>query len=407
MKLQVRYSTLSVLYYVMCMCLMTIYQVIAMRTMEHGVEPMRGTTLVACLVLFVLAGSLLKFWLIPGYKAYKPTLTMKLYLVYLCWVFVPIMMNDIDGDFMDQVNAIVKQALPIFSLLLTYNFLLNHRDSKLYSWYFCISSVLFAIQYFLIMRDLFPEIAHMVVSYYTLYMLPLIMLTCGNKRRTIFVIFTLLVLITSIKRGGIIAMGGGLFAYGFAYLVASPKVKAKSIIYALSVLAVLLSMFFYLASTMEAGSNNIIDRFERMETDEGSGRTVTWAKTYALIENSDFGDYIFGHGYKAVEHDSQMGWSAHNDFLEVWYDYGFIGLVLFTLAVVSLLTDVIANLLRKTPYAPVLCFFFASYFMLSMASHVIVYPWANVAMLTISYIAGRQKLDERVDNKKTTDAVNE
>ena len=392
MKLQIRYSTLSVLYYAMCMCLMTIYQVVAMRTMEHGVEPMRGTGILTCLVLVVLSGSLLKFRLIPGYKCYKPTLTMTQFLAYFCWVFVPIMTNDIEGETMDQITALVKQVLPIFSLLMTYNFLRNHRDSKLFSWYFCVSSVLFAIQYFLIMRELFPEIMHMVVSYYTLYMLPLILLTCGNKRRVAFVVFTLLVLITSIKRGGIIAMGGGLAVYAIAYMIASPKVKVSAIIGGLVVVVGLGAMFVSMANTDE---NDLMERFSNMENDEGSGRTVTWAKTYALIENSDAGSLILGHGYKAVEQDSQMGWSAHNDFLEVCYDYGLIGLILFTLAELSLMMDVIGHLRRKTPYAQAMSFFFASTFMLSMASHVIVYQWVNVVMLTISYVAGRQKLDEQ------------
>ena len=390
---RIKYKTLSVAYYAFCMLLLTLYQVLEMRMMEHGVEPLPGSGMVTCFVLVVFAGSFLKFYLIPGYKAYMPTKVMIFYLVYWMWIFIPIVFNRLPDSGMDQVIIFVRQMIPAFTLLLTYNFLLNHSDSKWFGWYFCGTALLYALQYFLIMRELFPWIAHMMVSYYVLYMLPLVMLTSGKKRKVFFIVFTLLVLITSIKRGGLMAMAGGLVTYGVVYLFASQKIKAKVVISAAVVLSILVGVFFYMASAMDTGGENIVERFESVEDDEGSGRLVTWIKTYELIEDSDIGLLILGHGYNAVEKDSQLGWSAHNDFLEVTYDYGLIGLVLYSVAVISFGWYVLGHIRRKTKYALDLSMFFAIYMMLSMASHVIIYPWAGVIMLTISYISGRYKYE--------------
>lgn len=390
MRLTIRYKTVSEIYYALCMCFLTIYQFMAMRTMEHGIEAMPGTNGFTYLTLLVFVAAALKFYLIPGYQAYKPTRTMICAIAYSLWILVPIVLNDVEGKSTDQLNLVLRHLVPIFSLLLTYNFILNHGKRKWLGWYFAGSMLVFALQYFLIMMELFPSIAHMVVSYYTLFMLPLVLLTSGNKRKVVFLLFTLLVLISSIKRGGIVALAFGLAAYAFAYIVASEKVKMGAVIGGVIVMVVLGGVFFTMASSDE---NDLLERFENTENDEGSGRLVTWEKTYKLIEESNATSLIFGHGYNKVAQDSQMGWSAHNDFMEVTYDYGLVGLALYTAFFFSFMFMTFGHLRRKTPYAQALTMYGAIFLLLSMISHIIIYPWVNVTMLTISYIAGCDKYD--------------
>ena len=75
---------------------------------------------------------------------------------------------------------------------------------------------------------------------------------------------------------------------------------------------------------------SILERLGNIQDDGGSGRDFVWAHTWRMItEESNVLSLLFGHGFNAVYSDSMLELSAHNDFLEIIYDYGFIGLLLY------------------------------------------------------------------------------
>lgn len=396
MNFRISHHTLSIGYFALCMVFLVLFMCVDMQGQEYGSNAVTGAGIITCLTLAILFGASFKFLIIPKYIAYKPNRTMLLYLIYMLWTIIPVITNDRSSDTITFVTTLVKHIIPIFSLLIPFNYLLNHKDSKKFGWFFCISSLLFAFFYFKVMIELLSvnltEPPHMIISYYTLYTLPLILLTCGNKRRLFFIIFTAIVLTTSIKRGGIVALVLGLSAYAFVYVTTTRKLKLSTFITALCALIILATVFLVLADTDE---NNLIERFANMEDDDGSGRTIVWSVVINLILDSDFFPFIFGHGYNAVSMDANVGLSAHNDFLEVIYDYGLIGLVIYLCAILSLLYITITHIMKRTQYACVLAMFTTIYLTLSMFSHIVIYTWFNLIMLTVGYISGREKLDAR------------
>ena len=396
MNLKISYSTLSDGYFALCMVSLIIFMCIDMQGQEHGTSGVIGAGMVTCMTLIILFGASLKFMVMPDYMAYKPNRTILLYLIYILWTIIPVITNDRNSDTISFVITFVKHLIPIFSLLIPFNYLLNHKDSKAFGWFFCISSLLFALCYFKVMTEILSEniteAPHMVISYYTLFILPLILLTCGNKRRLFFIIFTTIVLTTSIKRGGIVAMALGLSAYALVYITTTKKLKLSTFIIAIGSLAILITLFLILADTDE---NNLIERFANMENDDGSGRKTVWSVVIKLILDSDFLPFIFGHGYNAVSMDANVGLSAHNDFLEITYDYGLMGLAIYICAIISLICMTVSHIIRRTQYAAVLAMLITIYLTLSMISHVVIYTWFNLIMLTISYISGREKLDAK------------
>lgn len=375
---------------------MILFMCIDMQGQEHGSSGVSGANTFTCLFALIFACSLLKFWIIPNYKAYKPNLTICLFLLYITWVIIPVLSNDIQGDSVSQITAVVKLFIPFFSLLLPYNYLLNHGDSKWFGWGACVASVLFAISYFKVMLYLLAinplDAPHMIISYYTLFILPFIFLTCGIKREMIFVIFTALVLITSIKRGGIIALGLGLVSFGGVLLFTAKKIKISVVLSILTLVGLLSTMFVLIADTDE---NNLIERFANMEDDDGSGRTIVWDQTIKIIEQSDVSTLFMGHGLNAVVKDSNEAKSAHNDFLEITYDYGIIGVILYILAALSFLSDSIKQMKVKSRYAGPMLMLFSIFIFLSMMSHIAIYTWFNVVLFTIGYLYARINIDAR------------
>lgn len=392
MNWQLRYSTLSTAYYVLCMVILTIYLCMAMQSQEHAAEPVYGMGLFTCFTFMVLAGSLLKFLLFPGYQAYKPDGTMILYLLYLCWVFVPLVLNAGSASMMDLVLMFIRSALPVFSLLVTFNYLMNHGQAPWLGWIFCGMWICLVLTYFRIMLSLMAvdDVIQMVSSYYTLFVLPLILLTTGRWRSALFLLLTMLVLMSSVKRAGIITMGAGLIVYALAYAVVSPRLKLSAVVGGLVLLLSLGGIFIAFANSEE---NNILERFQNMDRDEGSGRLMVWSKTVKLLEESDFGALMVGHGYDMVRQDSQAGLSAHNDFLEVAYDYGLIGLFLYVLAFSALTVKAFTAVMHRRSFAPEFALFLTIYFLLSMVSHVIVYDWGNIVLMTIGFIVVQEKME--------------
>lgn len=318
---------------------------------------------------------------------------MLLYIVYLLWIFAPILLNDIEGDSAsDKLYVLIKQIMPILTLLITYNYVLNHGDSKWFGRCFCVMLLIYVYGFLSIMFELLLSgyNIQMAASYYTVFVLPLVMLTCEKKTCVVFILITLLILTISMKRGGIVALFCGLVAYGVTYFL-SKKINISAIIGGVVVLLLFAGLFVYVGSSDEA---NVVQRFESVEDDDGSGRTAVWYNTIQLIENSDFMSLIFGHGYNKVAKETIYGLSAHNDFLEITYDYGIVGLILYISAFVSLAYMVLRLIRKRSPDASAMAMFFTIYLVLSMISHVIIYTWSNLIMLTIAYVSAREKLDE-------------
>lgn len=393
MQLKLKYSFLSALYFFACITVLMLFMLMDMSGMEHGSDSLPGLNVVLMLTFMLCVGSALKFLVVPRYKLFRPSMTVCLYVVFFVWAIITTFLNINDLPLLEKVYMLVRLSFPIFAITLPYNYILNHRPhTQAYSWYFCIFALLFAAHYFYIMSKIFlsGEAPHMVVSYFVLFMLPFILMTCGRIRQSIFVIFTAFVLITSVKRGGIITMAGSLFVFGLVYNIISPRVNWGAIFGGMLLVVALGGMFVFMADTDE---NNLIERFQGISDDEGSGRTVVWGQTIKIIEGSDAISFISGHGYNTVYRDSAVGLSAHNDFLEVTYDYGIIGLIIYVLAVLSLLRDCILLIFRRSKYAPPFAMMLAIYLFTSMASHVIIYSWANIVLLFISYTFAQYKFD--------------
>lgn len=70
---------------------------------------------------------------------------------------------------------------------------------------------------------------------------------------------------------------------------------------------------------------HLTERVTREESDE-SGRKAIWATTSLMIMSSSPEKFVIGHGFNGVRENSVLEISAHNDFLEIIYDYGFFTL---------------------------------------------------------------------------------
>ena len=177
----------------------------------------------------------------------------------------------------------------------------------------------------------------------------------------------------SMKRTAIISLSLSLMTYIYVRQAIENKIKNKIVLILFSiVLIVLIIISFNFID--EANNNTFTKRLESDSIAEGSGRPYIYKDTLFKIMNSTPVDVLIGHGFNAVSMDSTNNLSAHNDWLEVQYDYGIGGLFIYSLLHLSLIKKVRKLIAETSVYAAPLMASYMLFFGMSLTSHLIIYP---------------------------------
>lgn len=114
----------------------------------------------------------------------------------------------------------------------------------------------------------------------------------------------------------------------------------------------------------------------------GSGRIDIWLRVIELQTDSSLKQWIFGHGYNGVV-NATGHLSAHNDLLEILFDYGILGMFLYLGIYVYLIKCILKLLRNKRKSTVVLAVSLTQVIILSMFSHLVIYPHL---LMTVSLI---------------------
>ena len=223
---------------------------------------------------------------------------------------------------------------------------------------------------------------HMGTAYWILFLLPVLLYTPYKWLRYAGLVLVGAVLFASFKRGGILAFGCGLFAYLFVKEILIGR-KISKLMYFVIALFALATIFLVVDNALD---NLFSERFLNIKNDGGSNRDQVWATTWQMIQQSDFENLLFGNGYNSVLTNSPLGLSAHNDFLECIYDFGLFGSLFYFLLHISLMRQIFRNIRLRNPEAAIMAFTYSFFLILSLMSHVLIYPW--LAFMGLSWGMG-------------------
>lgn len=210
-------------------------------------------------------------------------------------------------------------------------------------------------------------------SYFILYLLPLVL--CLNKKWIQYTAFFIAILVTlsSAKRSGTIAVLFGLLIFTAIdlYRLKTNIQKRPNIGWIVAAITV---MFFFIFNNNLMQDLTVFNRLKELKEDGGSGRTVIFRHTFSMISNSDVLSLLFGHGWDRVVRDSKLGLSAHNDFLEVMYDFGIIGIIMYLLFFYYLIKKTFLLIKKRSEYAASMAVSLVLFSLNSFSSHIIIYP---------------------------------
>ncbi len=296
------------------------------------------------------------------------------FLFYSIYMLFIVVLNPENVSFRNYINQYVNMTLWIYVYLFFYTlFYCYEIGTKKYNNSVCFFVLfffsLFVYNYISIYnRGIFFSL---IESYFCIMMLPFILLQ-KHKYKYVFIFLIIIASLLASKRTGIMTLLISLFIY---YLISEKgltrKIKMLLMFSAFSFFVFIITDIFF-----KEQLNILLERFYNISEDGGSGRDVVFADVLNLIQNSSTTNFIFGHGYNTVV--DVIAFSAHNDFLEVFYDYGLIGFIIYCSIYIVIVYNIKeeSNIKIKSSLIVSLVLFFLT----SLASHLVLFPTSIICL---------------------------
>jgi hypothetical protein len=190
----------------------------------------------------------------------------------------------------------------------------------------------------------------------------------ARLRVLLMVLFSLLALL-SMKRSVMLSMVLCWSLFAVEYIV-TPRRRSLFIVFSIAFLVGLNSVFDVMDQRL---GGQLSERVNREETDEGKNRLAIWEITISMIKESSPTELVIGHGHMGVRRNSFLEISAHNDFLEVIYDYGLVVFALYLCLWGHVLRRWYQLLKSRSPLYLPYSVSLSIFVVMSMVSHLILY----------------------------------
>lgn len=361
----------------------TMYLIVAFDNME-GIESSYGDG-IWCLVLSIMC---LGYVLLTGKIAYPS----------FVFISVGLLLMQLLGMAYAGTNifsiVLVRTSMWLIMMIALYKYLL--RNPSAYNFFITLVIVeLIILSLYIVQRIYYIRNTLMLASgtneiYHVFSLIPVLFL-CGNKKlRTIGLLVAGAMILFSMKMTAIVAFIVGLIAYKLIIgKLENRPFSVKTIILLIAV--ILVWQCFPLINEHILKELNIDWGSKLLSANDsgGSGRITIWLNTLNAQWQSSLVEWFVGHGYNTVINSVQF--SAHNDFLEVLYDFGLIGFTIYLMLYIALIRSIKALAQDNDRRAAVLGMSVTMFFIMSLFSHLIIVPhlMINYGMVWVVCIINR------------------
>lgn len=206
----------------------------------------------------------------------------------------------------------------------------------------------------------------------------------GRKSLRYEILFSIILLgfvFISFKRTSLVVVSLSLFVYYYLKYVKGKQSKNRRILFVF----LFVVLFVLIVILNDYTENFFVYRFSIALKTGGNGRLDLWKNTLDAFGESNMLEKLIGHGFDAVE--ANLGQSAHNEYIEILYDFGIIGFIIFLSMIILLF-----KCYRKSFNKPVFAFAVVSMLVSMMFSHIIIYPkFSNSMMITLGALISISK----------------
>ena len=215
--------------------------------------------------------------------------------------------------------------------------------------------------------------------YYVILSLPLCQCCRSKAIRTTTFVLTGILCVFSLKRGAMLGFGLMVFLY---YL---NSVKTNWLEKIFTIIVVGLFVFFAYNYLDELSGNYISSRF-KMQNSGDDAREQIYTSVLDAIKKSSITEILLGHGSNSVAGITEHELSAHDDFLEILYDYGIVALFLWVVFLITVFKEAIHKIRIRNPNGQVLMASLGIVLVLCTFSHFFFMGYSDILMIGWGYL---------------------
>ena len=220
------------------------------------------------------------------------------------------------------------------------------------------------------------------------YIVTLLPLLSFLPKKTKYILYCLAIIATvySFKRSASLYTALLFLISLYFDFIYKKNVRASYIL----LLILLLSVFFLGIDYLNTSTDgHLFERFQSLDEDGGSGRTDIWVDVLNRFWSKDFIYRILGSGFDGVINGGYF-YSAHNDFIEMLYDFGYIGFILYMMFVSLFIRLVHKSKKLGINYYQANVSAFVVFVVMSMVSHLWLYPsFFAYIMMVLGFTEGK------------------
>ena len=332
-----------------------------------------------------LINFILSVILILTNKIKKNRLTTPIILLFIVYIFSSIILPSAD---LGILTTLLVSTYWITTYIV-FNYVINKKYNERK-----IDRIILVVYYIFAFLFLFGlnkqdnTIADVLIGnnniYYPLLMLPWVAILTSQKKKWIAIVILVLLTILSLKRTAIIIIVGAILIL----IIMSNRTtesKNKSVYYIVLPLSILIITLIYAPNSPLA---DVMTRFEAIEDDNGNGRLDIYSDVILLFKSQTTAHKIFGSGFRHVQeelvHKSNYATeiSAHNDFLEILYDFGYMGFIIYLFLHIRIIQRAIYLYKIRNELAGPYIVSYLIFFVMAMFSHLIIYPTYFLLLVT-------------------------
>lgn len=345
-----------------------------------------GVTYWYKLLLFLLCGSFCFFHQRPKIEF---TNTFSIFVIYIWCISLLHETNSIFGFFIFSANIL----LPLFFLYYFYH-ISQSIDTNFFYLVIVIASLAllnvflntYEVQLFYAVTD---EVRTSSLYLY-LFIVPLFLMSKNRFVRWGSLTIVAVAMVFSLKRGGMLAFALALAVFYVVNIICTGgKAKLKSVIIVLFSIA---AIYYVVIIGFGHYFDEMFLRFSAISDDGGSSRDLVYEVTWRMIANSNLTSLLLGHGWNRVVVDSPMALSAHNDFMEVLYDFGIFALLLYVYLYYRLFKTLFGLIRQRSETAAPFAFSVITFTVNSSIAHIVLYPFNFIVFAAVwGYILGKEQ----------------
>lgn len=303
----------------------------------------------------------------------------KLWLIVTCVVCLPIhlMVNDVNSGFEYIIQYVRLFLLPFllyyfFSLVYIQKGIRKEEVAWPYFIFWCVIAFLYYsnIGNIIVLREGNNGLYAVNYVYYILMLLPSIFML-KIKICIVPIIISAIAIMLSGKRGGILVLVFMCCSHLVVNIFYSRKGKAcaKTVL----MLLFLILMSIVLSNIFNTSIENITSRFRDLKSDGGSGRIEIYTSVIKAYLSNNMSGLLFGNGVESTKLVTK-GLTAHNDLLEILYDYGLVSFIVILLLYKNMLSKLVTLYKKNSELTYAFSASVMLFVILTNISHVIVYP---------------------------------